>query len=311
MAWTTTNDLKDFLTSAGDFLRTWPDRHTVLLSVCATLEGVGPDVYGDHPPVFGWWRGPDGAVTGAFVWTPPHPVSVSPMPREAAERLPSALTDHDPQYTEVRGYAPVAEAFAVAHVRRTGDATRVRSRERLFRLGELRPPHPAPPGRARPATPDDRELLLGWWTAYRRDAGLARGTDSRLLDDRIADGRLWLWEADAGPVSMAGAGAAIAGAARVGPVYTPTALRGHGYAGAATSAVTQAALDAGASDVLLFTDLANATSNALYERLGYAPVEDHVVVTFLRGGGVPGDAAGGETAERRRTGTSTGGAEQG
>jgi predicted GNAT family acetyltransferase len=68
--------------------------------------------------------------------------------------------------------------------------------------------------------------------------------------------------------------------ARVGPVYTPPAQRGRGSAAGATAAVSQAALDAGAREVVLYTDLANPTSNALYERLGYAPVEDRVVLSF-------------------------------
>jgi predicted GNAT family acetyltransferase len=32
--------------------------------------------------------------------------------------------------------------------------------------------------------------------------------------------------------------------------------------------------------VVLYTDLANPTSNALYQRLGYRPVEDRVVLSF-------------------------------
>jgi predicted GNAT family acetyltransferase len=79
---------------------------------------------------------------------------------------------------------------------------------------------------------------------------------------------------------MAGASRLIARSVRVAPVYTPPGLRGHGYAGAATAAVSQAALDAGADEVLLFTDLANPTSNALYQRLGYRPVDDRTVVIF-------------------------------
>jgi hypothetical protein len=35
-----------------------------------------------------------------------------------------------------------------------------------------------------------------------------------------------------------------------------------------------------AREVVLYTDLANPTSNALYERLGYAPVAARVVLTF-------------------------------
>jgi hypothetical protein len=40
------------------------------------------------------------------------------------------------------------------------------------------------------------------------------------------------------------------------------------------------ALDDGATAVVLFTDLANPTSNSLYQRLGYRPVEDRVSVEF-------------------------------
>ncbi|WP_328896871.1 hypothetical protein [Streptomyces sp. NBC_00236] len=36
---------------------------------------------------------------------------------------------------------------------------RVDKEQRLYRLGEPTPPSPAPGGRARPATPADRELL--------------------------------------------------------------------------------------------------------------------------------------------------------
>jgi predicted GNAT family acetyltransferase len=63
-------------------------------------------------------------------------------------------------------------------------------------------------------------------------------------------------------------------------VYTPREHRAKGYAAAATTAVTRAALDAGAADVVLFTDLDNPTSNALYRRLGYTPIEDRSTVEF-------------------------------
>jgi predicted GNAT family acetyltransferase len=49
-----------------------------------------------------------------------------------------------------------------------------------------------------------------------------------------------------------------------------------------TAAVTRAALDAGAEHVVLFTDLANPTSNGVYQRLGYRPVSDRLMVGFSR-----------------------------
>lgn len=64
------------------------------------------------------------------------------------------------------------------------------------------------------------------------------------------------------------------------PVYTPAHLRGRGYAGAVTAEVSQAALTAGATDVVLYADPANPTSNALYQRLGYRPIAEWAVYDF-------------------------------
>jgi predicted GNAT family acetyltransferase len=71
-----------------------------------------------------------------------------------------------------------------------------------------------------------------------------------------------------------------AGVVRIRYVFTPAPLRGRGYAGAATAAATADALRDGASEVVLFTDLDNPTSNGLYQRLGFQPVQDRTVVTF-------------------------------
>ena len=152
---------------------------------------------------------------------------------------------------------------------------------RLFRLGELIPPAPGPVGIARPATGADRDLLAGWFGAFTREVGDPARQDHRgAVDERLGYGGLTVWEAGGVPVSIAGRTRAVAGMARVGPVYTPPERRGRGYAGAATAAVSQAALDAGVREVVLYTDLANPTSNALYQRLGFRPVEDRVVLSF-------------------------------
>jgi predicted GNAT family acetyltransferase len=111
-----------------------------------------------------------------------------------------------------------------------------------------------------------------------------------MVDERLSYRGLTLWEDAGQPVSMAGLTRPAAGQVRVGPVYTPPGRRGQGYAGALTCVVSQAAQDAGADRVLLFTDLANPTSNALYQRLGYEPVEDRAVWSFHRS--PAGDSAG-------------------
>jgi predicted GNAT family acetyltransferase len=65
----------------------------------------------------------------------------------------------------------------------------------------------------------------------------------------------------------------------VGPVYTPSHWRGKGYGSAGTAAATRDVLDDGSVPVL-FTDLTNQTSNDIYQRLGYDPVEDSLEIEF-------------------------------
>jgi predicted GNAT family acetyltransferase len=156
----------------------------------------------------------------------------------------------------------------------------VQMRMRLYRLGELVQPDPLPPGGPRVADAGDRELLVAWTTAFAAEAGVAAHDVETAVDRQLGHGGLALWETGSAPVCMVGTSRRVAGTSRIGPVYTPPPLRGRRYASALTAAASRAALDGGASEVLLFTDLANPTSNALYQRLGYRPVEDRITLTF-------------------------------
>jgi predicted GNAT family acetyltransferase len=89
----------------------------------------------------------------------------------------------------------------------------------------------------------------------------------------VDDGGAYLWE-DGEPVSLAGCGSPTPNGIRVGPVYTPPARRGRGYASALTAQLTSLLLSSGHRFCFLFTDLANPTSNRIYQRIGYEPVSD-------------------------------------
>jgi predicted GNAT family acetyltransferase len=165
----------------------------------------------------------------------------------------------------------------------TGGSGTAQQRSRLYRLGELVPPDPAPLGSARQAVAADRDLLIAWHEAFADETrSAARANSARTVADRLSHGGLLLWEAGREPVAMAGLTRIEGGVARVAGVYTVAAHRKRGYGGAITTAATQAALDGSATGVVLFTDLANPTSNALYLRLGYRPVEDRVLLDLTR-----------------------------
>ena len=87
---------------------------------------------------------------------------------------------------------------------------------------------------------------------------------------RVGLGQYWLWD-DGGPVSMAALSEPTAGVVRVQAVYTPEDRRGRGYASGCVAALSARALGAG-HRCILYTDLANATSNSVYRSIGYRAV---------------------------------------
>jgi predicted GNAT family acetyltransferase len=90
---------------------------------------------------------------------------------------------------------------------------------------------------------------------------------------RVAAGEVELWWSGGEPVSMAAVSAPAAGVSRIGPVYTPPAMRRRGFASAVTAAAAGLAQAGGAREIVLYADLSNQTANAIYQAIGFCP--DH------------------------------------
>lgn len=280
MPWFTTDTLDRYLLAAGSFLRSAPIRHTQLLTTVMALRGNdGANVLGTGRPLYGWWQSKHGSIESAFLHTPPHPLLITQSPAAVLPSLVRALIAARQPVLAVNGDQETSMALARAWAEVTGAAFSVLMRQRLYRLVDLVPILHPPPGRLRVAERGDRDLLIRWYQAFARETGAA-ATSSAVIDQRIAHGGLSLWEIDDLPVSCAGITRAVAGMVRVAPVYTTVEQRGRGFAGAATAAVSRSAIEAGAEEVLLFTDRANPTSNRLYRRLGFQPVEERLLVSL-------------------------------
>ena len=227
-----------------------------------------------------------GTVVGALLRTAGRPPLVSAVPPACAPSVVDTLRGCDPAPGGAQGPVAEAEAFAAAWAARTGESVVTRLRLRLFALEDLRAPAGVP-GAARAVGPTDAaavDLLTAWRVAFEAELddlppghGSPRGGVVRGL--RAGVGEL-VWEVDGEPVAQASARPVVAAMSRIGPVYTPPAHRRRGYAAAVTAAAARWALDRGARDVLLYTDLANATTNRLYPRLGFRPRYDAVELEF-------------------------------
>ncbi|GAB3876007.1 GNAT family N-acetyltransferase [Kibdelosporangium lantanae] len=261
------DDPETFRPLAMPLLAADPVRNTVLLTAAESLSA--------DSVMITLHDGDD--VVGLVTQVLPYPLVVTAMPIEAAELVARTVHGVRPQLTGSSGVVAHVEAFNAAWTELTGATATMQFGSRLFRLGELVPPKVD--GRARQAAEVDLPLVTKWRDAFMAET-FPEEAEAQAKRRPDSDGVIILWEVDGQPVSYAGARGPYAGMVRVAPVYTPEELRGHGYASAATAAVSQWALDQGAEHVLLFTDVANPTPNRLYPRLGYEPLDDSVEYKF-------------------------------
>ena len=268
-----------FFQAAGAFLAADEPRHNLELGILSQLR-TRPGRYPDPPYLAALER--DGRVCGVAMRTPPFGALVSLTDVADASAVAEDIRARYESLPSVLSTPETARAFAAAWSRLSGQRAVPGMRQQIYRLDEV-PPEPDGPGRMRPATVDDRDLLLRWVEEFLVEAvpQQPRGRTAEVVDDRLRaeDAGLVLWE-DPGPVAMAGFGGPTPTGIRIGPVYTPPDHRRHGYGTAATAALSRMLMLRGYRTCFLYTDLANPTSNGIYAAIGYRPVCEMLEVRF-------------------------------
>jgi predicted GNAT family acetyltransferase len=278
------DDAAAFLAEAEPLLLADEARNNLILGIAGTIRD-SPD---HHPTRSLWLVRDERGVAAAALRTPPHNlILAAPRSGDALAVLVRGIAADLPG---VVGAEPEAVGFADLWSQQTGLRARTNMRQGIYALEQVRPPSAAP-GSARVATADDRELALRWWIDFGEevlhDVGPGRNRAEATLDHRLSSpsAGILLWEDGGEPVSFAGWGGPTPNGIRIGPVYTPPELRGRGYATALSAELSQRLLDGrlfegGRRFCFLYTDLANPTSNAIYERIGYRRVAESAEIVF-------------------------------
>lgn len=277
------DDVRAFYTRVAPFLERNEAAHTLQLGFRDRLER-NPHAFGDADPILLAVTA-SGTVIGVATQTPPFPAALSLFEDPAgAEAVAEHLAAHNCDLPGLAAPVGVDERFLERWRALTGAEAAIDRRERIYAAHTVIAPRPTS-GRLRPFAAHDRELVVAWIAAFAAEVmpGSALDDPERFLERRAEDpaAGLVLWD-DGGPVSLAGFGAPSPNGMRIGPVYTPPELRGRGYASAVTAAATAQVLEGGRRFCFLYTDLANPTSNSIYQRIGYEPVIDVNAWTFAR-----------------------------
>ncbi|WP_157128780.1 GNAT family N-acetyltransferase [Nocardia amamiensis] len=270
-----TTDATEFRSRAEPFLLRDPLRHTVITtSVANHVTGIDAS---DELSRFLSVHDEDASAIGVAMRVPGHDVYLGELPPGSIAAVARALADVVPDSAGVEGIIGDAAAFAQHWCALFGTGFHQSYVTRLHRLGALRVPGVA--GTPRQAVESDVALCADWAAAMRVESGLLHGLDEASVRRRVLAGRWWLWERDGEPVSLAAHQTPIQGWSRIGPVYTPPAARGHGYATAVTAHVAKQ-LRAGGLDVCLFADTDNATATRIYRTIGFHPTHDFAHYAF-------------------------------
>ena len=273
------SDPAGVLEEAGPFLELDPVRHNLILTLLHARAS--------HPePGRYWIVRVDGAVTGVVFQSPLSFVAtVTPMTPDAVTAAVEAIAGDGVPLPGVTGEAATAARFAGHWAERTRSAARPVQGQRIYEVKRAVAAGPVR-GRARRGVDGDRDLLVEWVRAFQADTGEAPADAAAVVERRLADGQLWIWEHEAA-VAMAGLSQAVADVVRVGPVYTPREHRGRGYASGLVAALSEATRSQGRR-CILYTDLANPTSNGIYRAIGYRAVAE--VLRYRFDGPAPASA---------------------
>jgi predicted GNAT family acetyltransferase len=255
-------DVNAFLDVVGDFLLRDEARHNLMFGICTTLR-TAPDAY---PEALLWSVEEGSQVVAAALMTPPFNIVVAqPLDEDALRFLAASL---DVRLPGVTGALPEAETFA----RTWGAQYRLRMAQGLYAVRQVRPWDAS--GRMRHAGRADRELVIEWTREFEAESipeDAPHQDISQVVDRRLGsrDAGFALWEDGGEVVSLSGFGGRTPHGTRIGPVYTPPALRGRGYASALVGQLSNELLAGGLAYCFLYTDLANPTANKIYMNVGY------------------------------------------
>lgn len=228
-----------------------------------------------------------GETRAALVMTPPHHLLVAYGDDEDARAtLLADMRSRGAVPPGVTGIEPDAAAVARWWAEGEGLAVRQGMRQGVYRLSRVLPAARAP-GSVRVATAGDAALVVPWFEAFYAEVNVHIRSPEEAF--RLFIGheyrRLYLFEVGGEPVSLAGLGARTPHGRRIGPVYTPPPFRRRSYAESLVASVSEGVLAAGYRFCFLYTDLANPTSNPLYERIGYERIAESAEYGLVRPGG--------------------------
>lgn len=270
----------DFLEKVLPYLEAEETANNLIIGLAFRLIDQ-PDLY-PLPPFLAVIE-QDGTPALAALMTPPHHITLAGFQSDldqAYDALGQALLSGGWALPGVRAPAEFAAGFSKHWAQLSGAQLRPGQNLRAYELRKVIPARPVD-GEIRLAEAGDLDLAAQWTHEFALEALGEDDRDSarRSVEFRIRARELYFWH-DGQPVSTAALTRRTRHGITIGSVYTPPNQRRRGYASALVAALSQQMIEQGYQFVSLFTNLANPTSNKIYQDIGYRPIRDFAEIHF-------------------------------
>ncbi|ENJ6137486.1 GNAT family N-acetyltransferase [Bacillus anthracis] len=206
-------------------------------------------------------------------------VATSEMPEEDIVELAKNLVEVYPNVPGLIGNKKVVQRLAEEIAVLENKKTTVAMEQGIYELKQVKKKW-TEEGIFREINSDELPVIEKWIYQFCEDVNLPTTKEEaeQTAHTLITNHRLFGLEIDGKLVSVAAKTRPTKNNITINFVYTPKEERKKGYASNCVAALSQSMLDEGYNTTTLYTDLANPTSNKIYQEIGYEQIAESLLI---------------------------------
>jgi uncharacterized protein len=275
------NNAADFLKNAGDLLYANEATNSLLLGLSEDLV-TRPSLLSDEAPWYLRVVDAQGKTLTAALRTPPVNLILTFASEAQVNIIAEYIFKLNPNLPGVTGPLAQVEDFSRIWFELTGKRAELGLASKIYQADSIQVPHEVP-GYFRAFRMDEYDLALRWMKEFGKEAAPNEARTEEVwrksVDRALGKQMAYVWINNEEPVAMAHLNRPTQNTITVSYVYTPKHQRCQGFASALTAKLSEKMLKEKRYCVL-YTDLANPTSNKIYQKIGYREVTESKYVLF-------------------------------
>lgn len=274
MEWKWYQEIGEYMEKARPLLEKKEDLYSLFLGVLGQIE------QGRYETFYLGLAEDGQGVAALALMTPPHPLQLIVCREDANVE---ALVANEFRNAKIEIFGVIGDKGTAKRFADTwGGLSEIAMDQGLYRIDAVRKKLAKSPGSWRVANRLDAPLLVDWYQLFGEDTGIGNPSQEE-AEEKIADfisrKEVFLWEDGGRAVSCMKKARPSKHGITVSFVFTPKELRKKGYARTLVAEVTEELLNE-YDFAMLYTDLANGTSNKIYQEIGYEQIANPVHLKF-------------------------------